>query len=569
MKKVDIDKLKAIDGVIDVIYQNNQLQVIIGPDVAEVYKYFNSTDNNPSGSNTKLESTSKKKSNIWSRLIDFISGAFTPILPAIIGAGLLKGFIAIFNVIGILPTRSIEYILLSMIADACFYFLPILLAFSAAKKLDTNPYISAVLAGVLVHPTLIKLVTKGTALSFAGIPIKDVNYSSSVVPILLIVWFQSYIEKYLNKHLPKTIGLFVTPVVSIFVSSLIGLIVLGPIGSYVGIYLGMFISFLNNTAPWLAPTIMGAFSPLIVMMGMHYSLFPIAIQSISSFGYDSFFTPSGLVSNLAQSGAAFAVAVKSKEKVLRGTAISTGATAALGITEPVLYGVNLKLKKPLYGAVLGGAIGGLYIGLTRVTSTAIASPGILALALFAKTPTNLLNAIIGMIISFAISFGITMVIWKPKAVKQKDMRISSVTDGLVKNLKDVDDVTFSSGAMGKGMAFESKTGEVYSPVDGEIVMVFPTKHAYGIRSNSGIELLIHIGIDTVQLNGKYFKTNVNKGTKVHRGDKLGSFDIKEVQKAGYDTTIMLIITNTNDYDHVNTDVKYNTDVTSQQMVLTV
>ncbi|WP_125571203.1 beta-glucoside-specific PTS transporter subunit IIABC [Lacticaseibacillus songhuajiangensis] len=562
-QKVDFDALRKIEGVIEVVDKGGQIQVVIGPAVGEVYAYFQD------GAQTAATATaapSQPQKNVWSRILDFIAGSFTPILPAIIGAGLLKGFMAIFVALHWLPQTGQTYELLSAIADACFYFLPVLLGFSAAKKLRANPYIAVVIAGVLLHPTFTAMVTKGNAISLLGLPVKPVSYASSVIPILLIVCVQSYLEHFLKKHLPQIVAMFVVPTVSIIVMSVLALTILGPLGAYIGVYLGDVIRFLNETVPWLAPTLMGAFSPLIVMLGMHYSLFPIALQSIATFGYDSFFTPSGLVANLAQAGAGLAVSFRARNQKMKATALSTGVTAVLGITEPVLYGVNLKLKKPLYAAMVGGAVGGLYFGLTHVVATALASPGVLALALFARTGTNLLNAVIGMVIAFAIAFVMTLIIWKPEQEDNQNV-IGAAVEGIVMALSEVNDAGFSSGAMGPGVAIKPQNKQVLAPADGEVVMVFGTKHAYGLRTTAGAEILIHIGIDTVDMNGQGFTTQVQQGDHVKRGQLLGTFDRQAIADAGHDDTVMEIITNADSFKTVKPTQKNQVTVNAATSVI--
>lgn len=545
-KLVKLAEIKKIEGVVDALFSNGQLQIIIGTEVPRVYDAFMSGLSEKT--NRHEDEHTKSKEGIFSSIIDFISSSFTPILPAIIGGGLLKGIIAIFVAFNWLSEKSIDYQVLALIADASFQFLPVLLAYTSAKKLKANPYISVTLAGVLLSPAFLGMVNNQTKIVLLGLPIRSVNYTSSVIPILLIVYVQSKIEKFLNQKLPSTIGMFLTPTISIFINAVLGLIILGPIGAYIGDYLGMAIGFMNSHVPWLAPTILGAFSPLFVMLGVHYSLFPIALQSISRFGYDSFLTPSGLVANMAQAGAGFGVAIRTKNQKLKSTAYSTSVTALLGITEPLLYSVNLKLKKPLYAAIIGGAVGGLYAGITFVTATAMASPGILALALFAKTLRNLLNAVIAMVISFTVSFVLSLVLarsdgQKKKAKNDKSEMLVSATDGKIVPLADVNDPLFSTGKMGKGVAIKSVNGDIYAPIAGTITAVFPTKHAYGIKTADNLEVLIHLGIDTVELKGKYFTSFVKQGQEVGQGQKIAHFEHNSVKKAGYDPTVIIVVTN--------------------------
>ena len=545
-KLVKLAEIKKIEGVVDALFSNGQLQIIIGTEVPRVYDAFMSGLSEKT-SPQKDEHT-KNKEGIFSSIIDFISSSFTPILPAIIGGGLLKGIIAIFVAFNWLSEKSIDYQVLALIADASFQFLPVLLAYTSAKKLKANPFISVTLAGVLLSPAFLGMINNQTKIVLFGLPIRSVNYTSSVIPILLIVYVQSKIEKFLNQKLPSTIGMFLTPTISIFINAVLGLIILGPIGAYIGDYLGMAIGFMNSHVPWLAPTILGAFSPLFVMLGVHYSLFPIALQSISRFGYDSFLTPSGLVANMAQAGAGFGVAIRAKNQKLKSTAYSTSVTALLGITEPLLYSVNLKLKKPLYAAIIGGAVGGLYAGITFVTATAMASPGILALALFAKTLRNLLNAVIAMVISFTVSFVLSLVFartdgQKKKVKNGKSETLVSATDGKIVPLANVNDPLFSTEKMGKGVAINSANGDIYAPIAGTITAVFPSKHAYGIKTADNLEVLIHLGIDTVELKGKYFTSFVKQGQEVDQGQKIAHFESNSVKKAGYDPIVIIVITN--------------------------
>lgn len=545
-KLVKLAEIKKIEGVVDALFSNGQLQIIIGTEVPRVYDAFMSGLSEKT--NRQEDEHTKSKEGIFSSIIDFISSSFTPILPAIIGGGLLKGIIAIFVAFNWLSEKSIDYQVLALIADASFQFLPVLLAYTSAKKLKANPYVSVTLAGVLLSPAFLSMVNNQTKIVLFGLPIRSVNYTSSVIPILLIVYVQSKIEKFLNQKLPSTIGMFLTPTISIFINAVLGLIILGPIGAYIGDYLGMAIGFMNSHVPWLAPTILGAFSPLFVMLGVHYSLFPIALQSISRFGYDSFLTPSGLVANMAQAGAGFGIAIRTKNQKLKSTAYSTSVTALLGITEPLLYSVNLKLKKPLYAAIIGGAVGGLYAGITFVTATAMASPGILALALFAKTLRNLLNAVIAMVISFTVSFVLSLVLarsdgQKKKAKNDKSEMLVSATDGKIVPLADVNDPLFSTEKMGKGVAINSVSGDIYAPIAGTITAVFPTKHAYGIKTADNLEVLIHLGIDTVELKGKYFTSFVKQGQEVGQAQKIAHFEHNSVKKAGYDPTVIIVVTN--------------------------
>lgn len=357
-----------------------------------------------------MESTAKKKNGVLTKITDMITGIFMPIVPAIAGAGMLKALLAIISLLGILSTESETYILLEMISDAAFYFLPLLLANSAAKTFSVNPYIAMAIAGALVHPTFIGLLNNsietGNAVRFLAFPVTVATYSSSVVPIILAVWFMSYVEPFIDKIVHKSIKLIMVPLLTLAIVAPVTLVLLGPLGALIGSGLGDMVTFLNEHVSWLAPTVVGILNPLLVMTGMHYVLISLGINSLATIGIDTVVGPGMLISNVSQGAAAFAVAVKTKNSSVRQLAISSGISALLGITEPVLYGISLRFKKPLISAMVGGGLGGLFIGVMNVGRYAQVAPSLVSLPSYigADGFSNFIYAIIGCIIAFSASF---------------------------------------------------------------------------------------------------------------------------------------------------------------------
>ena len=561
-EKVNIENIKAIEGVMGAQFQNGQFQVIIGNKVSEVFEAVSKElgqehEINPIGE--------KKRKNIIDLIFDTISGIFTPILPAIVGAGLLKGVMALLTALKLISESNSEYAVLSMIADAPFYFLPFLVAFSAAKKFKTNEFLAVTIAGVIMYPTIINYAASGevASLSFLGLSIPMINYSATVIPIILGVWLLSYVYKVIDKFVPSLFKIIVTPLLVLLITSTLVLIFIAPLGSYVGVYVERFFSGLFNVAGPFAGMLLGGLMPLIVITGMHYAFFPAAFASLSSLGYDIVLLPMNLVSNLAQAGATFAVAIKSKDKKMKSLAASTGISAVFGITEPAIYGVTLKLKKPFYAALIGGAVGGGIFGTFVVKAFSFSLPGITALPSYIQEGTNnFMFALIGITLSFVISFLVTMMFKFENEEKENSLilkegnndidsiEISSPMEGKVVSLSGVPDSTFADGLVGKGLAIIPSSGIVKSPFKGRVTTIIPTKHAIGLTSNEGIELLIHIGIDTVKLKGDGFTLKVDKGQEVNIGDELIEFDIDLIKEQGLDLISPIVVTNIDKFPNV-------------------
>ncbi|MGX7025413.1 beta-glucoside-specific PTS transporter subunit IIABC [Vagococcus hydrophili] len=569
--KIKIDDIKQLDGVMGAQFQSGQFQIIIGSEVGNVYQEVAKLTE---GKLSETEAPTKKSGNVLDQVFDVISGIFTPILAAITGSGLLKGLMAIAVVCNVLTETSSTYIVLNAIADATFYFLPFLVAFSAANKFKTNPSLGVALAGVLMYPTFIANAAAGeiASLKFLGLSIPMQNYSSTVIPIILAVLLLSYVEKIAKKIVPNSLSIIFVPLICLLVTAPIMLAFIAPLGSLIGTYLEMFFTKLFEIAGPLAGALMGGLMPLIVITGMHYAFFPGTFASIEKFGYDIMLLPLNLVANLAQAGATLGVIFKTKDKKMKQIAISAFIPSVFGITEPAIYGVTMKLKKPFYASMIGGAVGGAIFGTFAVKSFSFAVPGILAVPTYIESGTNnLIYAIIGVLSSFVVGFVMTLLFKFDTGEATSENKISEVNktnneapskimaplSGTVKQLKDCPDETFASELVGKGLGIIPSEGQVVAPFSGIVTMTTPTNHAIGILSDTGVEVLIHVGLETVSLNGEGFKRHIEEGSRVNLGDVLIDFDIKTIQEKNLSLFSPVVITNSPEFLDIVVAVKEN------------
>ncbi|MCA1213088.1 beta-glucoside-specific PTS transporter subunit IIABC [Bacillus amyloliquefaciens] len=558
--KADRSGLEQTEGVMGTNISGGQFQIIIGNHVPKVYQALmeNSGLNDESANKT-----SKQKKNVLSAMFDVISGVFTPILPAIAGAGMIKGLVALAVTFGWLSEKSQTHSILTAVGDGAFYFLPLLLAVSAARKFRCNPYVAAAVAGAILHPDLTALLGAGKSISFIGLPVTAATYSSTVIPILLAIWLMSFVEKGIDRITPSSLKLIAVPMLTLVIVVPVTLITVGPLGAILGNYLSVGVNDLFNHAGVAAMILLAGTFSLIIMTGMHYALVPIMINNIAQNGHD-YILPAMFLANMGQAGASFAVFLKSKNKTFKSLAFTTGITALMGITEPAMYGVNMRLKKPFAAALIGGAAGGAFYGVTGVASYIVGgNAGLPSIPVFIG-PT-FLYALIGLFISFAAGIAAALLIGFEDVQSERDKAseapgvtaggeiIHSPIKGEVKALSEVNDSVFSGGMMGKGFAILPEEGAAVSPVEGRVTAVFKTKHAIGITSTRGAEVLIHIGLDTVRLDGRHFEMHVKEGDAVAPGDLLITFDIDEIKAAGFDVITPVIITNTDQYSF--TDVK--------------
>lgn len=568
-KKADVEAIKKIKGVQGVVTKNGQFQVVIGTDVGNVCDEIRKLGRFEE--NAAADST--EKSGIIAAFFGTLTAIFQPIIPALAGSGMIKALLALLVALKLVDPGSQTYQIFNAFGDALFSFMPFILAFSAAKRFKCNPYVSAVLAGVLLHSSFTGLNTGDPVHLFGVIPVTMISYGGSVVPILLIVWVQSYIEKFANKISPKPVKIFLAPMITIIVTGIIGITIAGPLGNLVGQVIAVGFNWLNDYAGWVIPVLMGTFCPFFVMTGMHYCFAPIQTIQYATLGYGTILGPGMLASNIAQGTAALVVGIKSKNKDLKQLGFSSGVTGLMGITEPALYGVNLRLKKPLYASMIGGCAAGLYAGITGIHTFSSTTAGIFALPVYigGEGFGNVINAAVTIVISMVVTAIATMVIGfedpteetadeteqgipsADEAMKESSkagsikITVDSPLKGSIIPLSEVKDEVFSGEIVGKGAAVVPEKGEIHAPSEGEILSVFDTGHALGMRTRDGVELLIHIGLNTVELKGKYFQTHIKQGDFVKKGDLLISFDIEEIQKAGYDITTPVLVSNTADY----------------------
>lgn len=575
--KADDEAIKKIKGVMGVTKQGGQYQVIIGNNVGACYKEILKLGNFKEGNSNEV----KEKKGVFTSILDVVSGCMSATMPAIVGAGMIKVLLVILPMIGILSETSQTYTILSALGDATFYFLPLILCISASKKFNINAYTLAAVIGVMVYPDFIGLVDAGNKISLFGLPVASASYAYSVIPVIMMAWVMTYIEKFTDKITPAVTKNFLRPMLTLLIALPIALVVIGPIGFYAGEVLSSAMVFIYDKAGWFAIMVMGALMPLLVMTGMHWAFVPLSLMNINNpnVGFDTLLLVGMLASNLAQASSCLAVFFKSKNKDLKQVAGASAVSAFLaGVTEPAMYGVTLKYKKPLYACMIAGGISGLYAGFVGLKCFVFATPAILSIVQFINPAggSNFTNALIVAAMTIVIAFILTWVfgfedpaneeeeesqeeeiaadiaVNEEKTSPQTDAVVLAPIKGKAVSLSQVNDITFSEEIMGKGAAIIPSEGRAVSPVDGVVSAIFETNHAIGLTADNGAEILIHIGLDTVKLGGKYFTAHVKNGDKVKAGDLLVDFDIKAIQEEGYDTITPVLVTNPDNYSNILT-----------------
>ena len=558
---IDDKAVENIPGVMGIMKKGGQYQVIIGNNVAKCYSEINKLYG---FSDTASSNGKKVKRNPVTVALDFISGCMTPMIPAIIAGGLIKVLLVVLgpSLLNVISATGDTYIIMNAIGDAAFYFLPVFIAVTASKKLGCNTYLAIMVAAMLLYPDLITLLGgEAPTKLFGFIPVIHGSYSSSVIPAMLATILLKYVEKLVDKITPEWSKNFLKPLLIVLITAPITLCLLAPLGLVIGNGLQFVLNYIYNFAPWLAMALFAAFMPFIVMTGMHWAFVPATLLAISNPGYELMLLPAMLASNIAQAGATFAVAVKTKDSKMRQIAIPAGISALLaGVTEPAMYGVTLKLKKPMYAACIAGGVGGVIMGIVKLKAYAFATPCLTAIVQFISPDggKNMLFACIIAALSFVLSFVLALIMTKnkaetteetssPKAEGSADLTIANPVSGEVIALSEVNDATFSSGVLGEGYAVIPTEGKVTAPFDGKVETLMDTHHALGLVSNSGIEMLIHVGLETVTLNGKYFTPKVAEGDSFKKGDVLLTFDLEAIKKEGYDTTTPVVVSNADDY----------------------
>ncbi|ADL50781.1 beta-glucoside-specific PTS transporter subunit IIABC [Clostridium cellulovorans] len=580
--KANTEVLKKMDGVVTVVKSGGQYQVVIGNHVPDVYADVVAIGGFQTEGGDGQESNEKK--SLFNSFIDVISGVFAPTLGVLAATGMIKGFNALFVALNIITNTSGTYQVLNAIGDSLFYFFPIFLGFTAAKKFNANQFIGMALGAVLVYPALNKLtaapplytlfggtvIESSVQLTFLGIPVILMDYSSSVIPIVLSVYIAAKVEKFFKKVIPDVVKTFLVPFCTLLIVAPLALIVIGPVATWAGKLLGTATLAIYNLSPVIAGIFLGGFWQVFVIFGLHWGLIPIAINNLTLLHYDTILAVV-LGASFAQTGVVLAILCKTKNTKLKSLAIPAFISGIFGVTEPAIYGITLPRKRPFTLSCIAAGIGGGMIGLMGTKGYMIGGLGIFAFPSYISPEgmdKGFYGAIIGVIVSFVLGFLFMFFSGfkdeeegekkNEKSVEKliKQEVIVSPLKGEVKELSQVKDEAFSSGALGKGIAIEPAEGKIIAPVDGVLTTFFPTGHALGITSNSGAEILIHIGMDTVQLNGKYFSPKAKQGDVIKAGDVLLEFDIKAIKGEGYSLTTPIIVTNSDNYlDIVETDKK--------------
>ncbi len=591
---VDDKKMTQLPEVVGVNWHNDQCQIIIGNEVSAVYK---AVEKLGVATEDGAAQEAAEQKGVFSTIVDSITGCMTPMIPALTAAGMMKVILTILNASGLLTEADMTYQVLSLIGDSAFYFMPFLIAANAAKIFHVNQSLALIIAGVFLHPTFVNLVAGDAAITFIGLPVTKASYSYSVIPIILMVWIMSYIEKIADAVTPKMLKIIMHPTLVILIAAPIALIVIGPLGNIAGEGLAAAINFLSAKLGFVIVGLLAAFFPFIVMTGMHHALTPIGLSAIATGGSDALIFVSQVCSNVAQSGASLAVAFKSRDKSMKQLASAAGISAVMGITEPALYGVTLKLKRPVVAAAIAAGIGGIVGGILQV-SLYIAQNSIMAVPAFIgeKGMSNLFYGIVMIAVSFIGAFVLTIVIGFQDEGEQtqgtaadeaKEMQaqmqqpsqngsggitrknVSAPVKGKIVELAHVPDQTFSDKILGDGIAILPEEGRIYAPADAEVSCVMDTKHAVALTTVQGLEILIHVGLETVELKGKHFTSHVQNGEKVKEGDLLLEFDLEGLKKDGYQTVTPVIITNASDFVSVLPMLKENEHVVNGDQLLKV
>ena len=561
--KADLEALKRIPGVLGAV-QAGQTQIVIGNEVVEVYGALLRLPGVGVGAAAAAPSGEKKKRAHPGRVfVDFLVAVFQPLVPAIAGAGILKSLLMLLTVLGWMDPKGDAYAILIAIPNAVFYFLPLMVAVTTATKLGTDKLVALAAVSVLILPSLTTLVASDTGLHLFGFAVTNVNYSTQVFPAILAVLFLSVNERFWTKVSPKPIRIFFVPMMSLLITVPITLFVLGPLGFQAGTWFTAGIVWLYATLGWVATALLAMLLPFLISVGMHKALLPPTINQITTTGKESLYNPASLAHNISEAGSSFGVAIRTKSPVLRATAISAGISALFSITEPSLYGVTLQNKRALISVLSGCFAGGAYLGLTHVTSFAAVGPGLASMSMFLdpSNPMNLVNAGIGAGIAFVVAMAVSLTLWKDSAsatlivahdpaatAEQHTVTAVSPAPGIALPLSEVNDPVFSGGVLGAGLAIVPQSGEFHAPISGTVAMVFDSHHAIGLTTDDGVELLIHVGLDTVRLNGEHFTAHVAKGDRVEAGQLLLTADLPAIAAAGYDITTPIVVTNSTNHE---------------------
>ncbi|MDD7961442.1 glucose PTS transporter subunit IIA [Microbacterium thalli] len=562
--RADEAALQAVPGVIGVV-RGPQTQIIVGSKVGD---YFSEIEKLRGGRAAARSTGQPRPTLTWKRagstIMDFVVAVFTPIIPAIAGAGIFKSFLILASALGWMQTTDPSYQVLSTIPDAVFFFLPLLVTYTAAKKLGVNIPLALGIVALLVFPAFSGLLTQEGGVALFGLTVPAIAYNAQVFPPILAVLLLWPVEKLATKVTPGPIRTFFVPLLCFIVVSPVMIFLLGPLGYGLGSLLTGAMLWLYGTLGWVAIALMAVVLPFIISVGMHKAFIPPTIATVAQQGRDPFYLVASLAHNIAESGSSFAVAIRTRNKTLRGTAISSGVSAFFGITEPALYGVTLQNRRALFAVLAGSLTGGIYLGIAAVGAFALVSPGAASISMFidVANPWNLIHAVIGALVAFATAFVVALVIWKDSdsgtiralegqaggvvtapTATDADGRVVAPIAGEVVALDRVDDPVFGGGILGAGVAIQPSTGSVYAPISGVVSSLLPSKHAFGITGDDGVEVLVHVGLDTVKLDGAPFVAHVAQGDRVERGQLMLEADLEAIRRAGFDTITPIVVLN--------------------------
>ena len=577
-KQANKEALLQTEGVISVVESGGQYQVVLGNKVAHVYNALEPL----LAQQLTTKTSTKEKNSLGNRILNTVAAIFTPVVPAIAASGMLKGILAIavmvannFYQVDLKPLNT--YIILSAASDALFYFMPVILGYSAAKVFKTNEYIAMVIGATLCYPTIVSLMTEESAVTLFGLHVTKANYVSTVIPIILAIFILAYVQRFLEKVIPEVLKIIMVPTLSLLLMIPATLLLFGPIGIYLGDGVNWLYYYIMNLSPILLGGFIGGIWCVLVIFGAHRGLVPIGINDVARTGRQNLLAFAG-AANFSQAGAAFGVFVRTKNKDLKAVAASATVTALFGITEPAIYWANLRLKKPMIYAVASGAAGGALMGWGGSYGTAFANQGLLTIPVYAEAGTKaFICYLLGCGIAFFGAFLLTIFLGfndlpldesrqepglktETGTVKEKQ-RIQAPVQGQLVSLDQINDEVFASQQMGKTLAIYPTEEQIVSPGNGQVTALYPTHHAIGLKLDNGAEILLHIGINTVELKGRGFETFVKVGERVRLGQKLLSFDKQIIQAAGYDPTVLVIVTNTAEMAVIETTKQ--TEITPQ------
>ncbi|WP_407269690.1 beta-glucoside-specific PTS transporter subunit IIABC [Radiobacillus sp. PE A8.2] len=578
--KANTDVLKNMDGIVTVMKSGGQYQVVIGNHVPDVYKAVLAAGGFDTESSSDDEENGEKQS-LFNQFVDMISGIFAPVLGVLAATGMIKGFNALFVALEWYPNTSGTYYILHAIGDSLFYFFPIFLGFTAMKKFGGNHFVGMAIGAALVYPTLSGLTSgdplytlfQGTLfespvyITFLGIPVILMSYASSVIPIVLAAFIGAKLERWFTKVIPDVVKTFLVPFSTLLVVVPLTFLVIGPIATWVGAFLGQGTNWAYEVSPLLAGLILGGLWQVFVMFGLHWGFIPIAINNLSVMGYDYILAMISATS-LATTGVVLGVMLRTKNQKIKTLSIPAAISAVFGVSEPALYGITLPLKRPFFITLITSAVGGVIMAAAGTKVYMMGGLGVfgipskigpegLDVGFWGGMTAMAVNLVLGFILAYF--FGLSKKQRSEEtnnqqattsSTERKDEEIVSPLKGNVMLLSEVKDEAFSTGALGKGLAIDPTEGKLISPVAGTVTALFPTNHAVGITTDSGAQILMHIGLDTIQLDGKHFTSYVKQGDRVEKGQQLVDFDIEQIKKAGYSVVTPVLVTNSADYSEI-------------------